>query len=102
MYSYYFPSLGGDSVTFTDLSLDTIGPDYILYLTCSSPGYDDDVSTYSEPIAVHEYPISGLMQKTSIAFKYTGTVAAVKDVLAAFDSSLGTATCSGCPPGYLP
>merc|ERR1712055_131198 len=89
--------MGGDSVTFTDLTIDPIGAGYVIEVFCSSPEAEQTASDKTSPFFVHDWPETGLLRKTSTAFKFHGLASAVQDVMNAFDESMGTMTCSGCP-----
>jgi len=89
--------MGGDSVTFTDLTIDPIGQGYILEVFCSSSEAEQTASAKTSPFFVHDWPETGLLRKTSTSFKFQGLASAVQDVMNSFDESMGTMTCSGCP-----
>jgi hypothetical protein len=89
--------MGGDSVTFTDLTIDPVGQGYVLEVFCSSSEAEQTASAKTSPFFVHDWPETGLLRKTSTSFKFQGLASAVQDVMNSFDESMGTMTCSGCP-----
>jgi hypothetical protein len=90
-------AMGGDSVTFTDLTVAPMGTDYIIEVFCSSDEAEQQASAMTSPFHVHDWAVTGLLRKTSTSFKFHGLASAVQDIMNSFDDSMGEMTCSGCP-----
>jgi hypothetical protein len=95
-------STGGNKISFPGLNVSPVGQDYILSIMCFSSEAEQSPEALTTRFHVHPFPDLGLLRKTSTAFKYHGTIAAVRSILDAFDPSMGTATCIGCPDGAGP
>merc|ERR1712013_665019 len=47
-------------------------------------------------------PNLGLLRQTTTTFGFKGPLNKVAKILKAFEGTMGTASCKGCPPGTLP
>ena len=56
----------------------------------------------SDMFHVYDAPKTGLKTVTDTAFTYEGKLGNVQSLIEAFDSSMGSISCTGCPKGNDP
>ena len=85
------------------MSIDVPGMNYQIQTSCYSSDYNNaTIEAISPPFHVYEKPVTGLLRQTGTAFTFKGPFGKIKDLLMAFDSSMGEISCEGCPAGSLP
>jgi len=96
-------SEGSGMVTFDDLIVEEAGIDYEMVVDCTSSAANDTVVSVSSPLFhVHDFPDVGLLRQTVTTFGFKGPLNKVAKILGAFEGTMGTATCKGCPSGMIP
>jgi len=95
-------SMGDGVVMFDDLIVEESGLDYDIKLECENSYTNETISAMTPKFFVHEYPDVGLLRQTTTTFGFKGPLNKVAKILKAFEGTMGTASCKGCPPGTLP
>jgi len=95
-------SMGDGVVTFDDLIVEEAGIDYTIMVECENTYNNETISATTPPFFVHDYPDVGLLRQTTTTFGFKGPLNKVAKILQAFEGTMGSASCKGCPPGTLP
>jgi hypothetical protein len=88
-------------VVFDDLIVEEPGTNYDIVVDCTSSETNETISAMTIPFHVHDYPEVGMLRQTVTTFGFKGPLKRVAKILSAFEGSMGTATCKGCPPGTV-
>lgn len=94
--------MGDGVVMFDDLIVEETGINYDIMVECMNTYTNETISAMTPPFYVHDYPDVGLLRQTTTTFGFKGPINKVAKILKAFEGTMGTATCKGCPPGTLP
>merc|ERR1719483_1010979 len=89
------------SVVFDDLLVEEPGTNYDIKIECTSSGTNETISVLSPPFFVHDFPQTGMLRQTITTFGFKGSLKKVANILDAFEGSMGSVTCKGCPPGTV-
>eukprot|EP00090_Calanus_glacialis_P017096 TRINITY_DN2671_c0_g1_i4.p1 TRINITY_DN2671_c0_g1~~TRINITY_DN2671_c0_g1_i4.p1 ORF type:complete len:4502 (+),score=1148.36 TRINITY_DN2671_c0_g1_i4:1085-13507(+) len=92
---------GDGAVVFDDLIVEEPGTNYDIVVDCTSSETNETISAMTIPFHVHDYPEVGMLRQTVTTFGFKGPLKRVAKILSAFEGSMGTATCKGCPPGTV-
>jgi len=95
-------SMGDGVVMFDDLIVEEVGLDYEIMLECENSYTNETISAMTPKFYVHDFPDVGLLRQTTTTFGFKGPINKVAKILKAFEGTMGSATCKGCPPGTLP
>ena len=87
---------------FDDLIVEETGLDYEIKLECENTYTNETISAMTPKFFVHDFPDVGLLRQTTTTFEFKGPINKVAKILKAFEGTMGSATCKGCPPGTLP
>jgi len=92
---------GGSSVVlFDDLLVEVPGTDLDIKIECTSSATNETISVLSPPFFVHDFPETGMLRQSITTFSFKGSLKKVSSILDAFESSMGSVSCKGCPPGF--
>ena len=92
-------SSGESLVVFDDLLIEEMTLNNRLTIDCFGNSTSTSLLATSELFHVYDAPTTGLQTKVTTAFSYTGKVENVLDLIEAFEPSMGTISCDGCPKG---
>jgi len=92
---------GDGAVVFDDLIVEEPGTNYDIVVDCTSSETNETISAMTVPFHVHDYPEVGMLRQTVTTFGFKGPLKKVANILSAFEGSMGTVTCKGCPPGTV-
>jgi len=92
---------GEGAVVFDDLIVEEPGTNYDIVVDCTSSETNETISAMTIPFHVHDYPEVGMLRQTVTTFGFKGPLKRVAKILSAFEGSMGTVTCKGCPPGTV-
>ena len=82
--------------------MEEAGTDYEIMIECSSSETNETISVSSPQLFhVHDFPETGMLRQTVTTFGFKGPLNKVANILKAFEGSMGSATCKGCPPGTV-
>lgn len=105
-------SSGESLVVFDDLLIAEMSLNNRLTIDCFGNNTSTGLLATSELFHVYDAPTTGLQTVVSTSFSYTGSLGNVLDLIEAFEPSMGTISCDGCPqadtdisdfkPGWYP
>ena len=90
----------GDSlVAFDDLIIEEMSLNNMMTIDCFGNSTSTSLLATSQLFHVYDAPTTGLKTEVETLFSYKGKLANVLSLIDAFDSSMGTISCTGCPKG---
>ena len=95
--------MAGDSlVMFDDLIIENMSLNNKMTIDCFGNATSTSLLATSDMFHVYDAPKTGLKTVTDTAFTYEGKLGNVQSLIEAFDSSMGSISCTGCPKGNDP
>ena len=94
-------SSGESLVVFDDLLIAEMSLNNRLTIDCFGNNTSTGLLATSELFHVYDAPTTGLQTVVSTSFSYTGSLGNVLDLIEAFEPSMGTISCDGCPKGNV-
>jgi len=95
-------SMGDGAVVFDDLIVEEPGTNFDIVVECMNSNTNETITAMTPPFHVHDYPDVGMLRQTVTTFAFKGPLKKVGKILNAFEGSMGSANCKGCPSGSLP
>jgi len=92
---------GDGMVVFDDLIIEETGLNYDIIVECENTATNETISAVTPQFHVHEFPDVGMLRQTVTTFEFKGPLNKVADILSAFEGTMGSVTCKGCPPGVV-
>ena len=93
---------GDGAVVFDDLIVEEPGTNFDIVVECMNSITNETITAMTPPFHVHDYPEVGMLRQTVTTFAFKGPLKKVGKILNAFEGSMGSANCKGCPSGSLP
>ena len=90
---------GESLVVFDDLLIAEMSLNNRLTIDCFGNNTSTGLLATSELFHVYDAPTTGLKTEVETLFSYKGKLENVLSLIDAFDSSMGTISCTGCPKG---
>ena len=92
-------SSGESLVVFDDLLIAEMSLNNLLTIDCFGNSTSTSLLATSELFHVYDAPTTGLQTVVSTSFTYSGNLGNVLDLIQAFEPSMGSLSCDGCPEG---
>merc|ERR1711915_975135 len=92
---------GDGMVVFDDLIIEETGLNYDIIVECETSATNETIFAVTPQFHVHEFPDVGMLRQTVTTFEFKGPLNKVADILSAFEGTMGSVTCKGCPPGVV-
>ena len=89
-------SPGDGLVAFNDLLIEDMSLNNIMTIECFGNNTSSLVKATSQLFHIYDAPTTGLMTQLTTEFSYKGRIGDVQSILDAFNSNMGSLTCSGC------
>ena len=90
---------GDGLVLFDDLIVEEMSLNNVMTIECFGNQSSTTISDTSVMFHIYDAPTTGLLTQVDTSFVYKGKVSVVEDIIASFESTMGTLTCVGCPGG---